>query len=421
MRRIPLVCLMLISGLSSISAQTNQTRPQLNLVSGDTLIGHLPTILESTIHIEVESVKHEYQFDQITELRFVTADERPPSRFEMRMVDGSTLDADSVSTIEDNANVGFHDHFALKFPSHSVHSVKIKAFVSDLDLSRQWNNIFDAETRVSDVIVVNRGGELESIEGVLGDLNDDKISFTIGDRSANIDLQKIVGMIFYRPRDQDWRDPVCAVSFQHGSQLKLKQVELTEFAMLGLTVTGQEIRVPIDELATLDFAMGRDVYLDDLTPTTNDWKPWIASQATINALRRLNLARVKQSFSGKPLSLMMVDPSSPFSAVVPRQFEHGFAIRGGGKLAFQFDDDYENLTGWIGFDPAANRNGSVQLTILLDQVVVWQQALRKKVMNQPLKLDLNVSGARRLVFQVDYADGRTVGDQLHLVDLKVVK
>ena len=53
--------------------------------------------------------------------------------------------------------------------------------------------------------------------------------------------------------------------------------------------------------------------------------------------------------------------------------------------------------------------------------LLLQERLENKMMDRPLKLDLDINGAKRIVFELSYHDGRSVGDQVHLVDLKVSK
>lgn len=80
---------------------------------------------------------------------------------------------------------------------------------------------------------------------------------------------------------------------------------------------------------------------------------------------------------------------------------------------------FRKLTGWVGFDPSANPSGIVLFKIIVDGKVKVEQELVSREMNNPVELNVEITNADRIVFQVDYHDGRSIGDQLHLVNLKV--
>ena len=113
MLRILMLNLILLGCFSPVSAQTEESPTLLKLVTGESLIGHLPQIQDGTVSLDVASVKREFRFDQITELSFDPAGNPPPTRFEIRMVDDSMLYADTISIIKGNAQVAFHDRFAM--------------------------------------------------------------------------------------------------------------------------------------------------------------------------------------------------------------------------------------------------------------------------------------------------------------------
>jgi hypothetical protein len=145
----------------------------------------------------------------------------------------------------------------------------------------------------------------------------------------------------------------------------------------------------------------------------------MTSDAILEKLRRLRLARVNQSFAGRPLSLKFYPDNELSFFAETKQFENGYSIQSGGKLAFALNQQYKTLTGWVGFDPAASPSGNVLFKILVDGKVILEKELIHRVTQNPLELNVDIQDADRIVFQVDYHDGRSSGDQLNLVDLKV--
>jgi hypothetical protein len=405
-----------------VQAQSNETDIRIELRSGAVSAIDLKKIESEIIYFQVGNGIEQVNFEEVAQLHFSpVSTELIPARLDICLQDDSRLQGKTISITENRMKIEFVGGWSTSVPKRLIRWIRLKDYNSDAQLLREWKSLLDEETRNSDTIVVNRDGELEAIEGILGDLQNDKIGFTIGERTANVELEKIDAILFFGISGQKSLPTKCRVRLKDGSQLNCQRIGWQDNQVSGTTASGFEFRMPQSELSLIDFAIGRDVFLDQLKPTTNDWKPLIASAATIDALRKLNLAKINQTYDGQPLSLLFENRRGPALLPDKKQFEHGFAVRGGGKLAFGLDENMTMLTGLVGFDPAANRNGEVLLTIRVDGKIALEEPLRKRNMANPLQVEVDISGARRIVFQVDYLDGRSVGDQIHLVDLKVSK
>ena len=132
-----------------------------------------------------------------------------------------------------------------------------------------------------------------------------------------------------------------------------------------------------------------------MEPTTNDWNALITSPAIVEKLRRLKIARINESFRGLPLALKFSPNQGLSSASEVRQFDQGFAVQGGGKLAFSLGGRFQKLTGLVGFDPAANITGRVKFTVLLDGKPAVEQVLIHRKMKNPFQLDVEIKDAKR--------------------------
>ena len=405
-----------------VHAQSNETEVRIRLDSGLTSTVDLKKIDNQLVFVDRGHGLEQLDLAEVVQLQFADGfTELVPSRFDICLSDASRLKASKLSLSENQATVELAGGWAIGFPARMVQWIALRDYASDPQLSREWKILREDENRTSDAILVNRAGELEAIEGVVGSLQNDKLEFRIGERSANVDLEKLDAVLFFRVSGQTSSPAMCRVRLQDGSLLNCQRIGWSDKQVRGTTVAGFEFSLPESQLESIDFSLGREIYLDRLTPTTNDWKPLLASTATMEALRKLNLARANQSYDGQALSLLFENGRGPQLPPEKRQFDHGFAMRGGGKLAFRLDENVTTLSGWVGFDPLANQNGEVLLTIRVDGSIAVEKPLRKREMTNPYKIEMNVRGARRIVFQVGYLDGRSVGDQIHLADLKVAK
>ena len=114
------------------------------------------------------------------------------------------------------------------------------------------------------------------------------------------------------------------------------------------------------------------------------------------------------------------DPELRFLSEL-RSFERGIAMAGGTRLSYGVNGRYKRLSGWVGFDPDANQAGNVKLTIRGDGQKLLEKEMLAQQMENPFELTLDINSVQRLTFQVDYHDGRAIGDNIHLVDIKVTK
>lgn len=406
----------------SVQAQNVETDTRIKLHSGEESTIELDKIENESIFFQCTNGIGETRFDEVAQLHFFPfSTEQVPARFEICLKDDSRLKGKTISINENRMKLEFVGGWSTEVPTRLIRWIRLKDYTGDDQLLRAWKSLLDDETRESDAIVVNRDGELDAIEGVLGGLQDEKIGFTIGERTAKVELAKVDAILFFGISSQKPMSMKCRVGLRDGSQLNCQRIGWLAGQISGETVSGFEFEIPKSELAFIDFAVGRSIFLDQLKPTTNDWKPLIASAVTIDALRKLNLARVNQSFDDQPLSLLFENRHGQLLLPKKKQFAHGFAMRGGSKLAFGIDQNMKTLTGFVGFDPAANRNGEVLLTIRVEGKIAFEQPLKNREMTNPLQLRIDVTGAKRIVIEVEYFDGLSVGDQIHLVDLKVSK
>ena len=410
----------LLTSLAASSAAAQQGSVAITTLAGDVIEGNLKAIAfeEFTVASAQETTK--IRFDQLSTVEFGPKNKVPPQpRVSIRLVDGSVLYSTSLGINSNQLFIETHCGAKLKIASRNVEAIRFKTYEDELNLSKQWRTILADDSRQGDAIVINRDGELDTVEGIVGKLAEEKLTFSIEDRTARVPVSKMDAVLFYHASGREFGSAVCELILTDQSRLRLNKLEWVDSLLSGQAVCGSTFEVPLDKISKLNFSLGRDTLLSSLKPSTNDWRPLITSSAILEKLRRMKLARTNESFSGQPLSLKYHTDSGLSFLAKNKQFENGFAIQGGGKLAFALNGQYDRLTGTIGFDPAASTSGNVRLKILLDGKSVLEKEMIHRLMKQPIELDLNVKNASRVVFQVDYNDGRSTGDQIHLVDLRV--
>jgi hypothetical protein len=413
-------CALLIMVAVATSVAGQELPVVINTNAGSQVQGTLNSIEFETINVQTADGFEKIGFEQIETVEFGVDVARPIDSVVLaRLVDGSVLQCKTVEIGSGKFRTELHCGTVLEFDSRNVSWIRFRSYENQLEFAKQWREILDDASREGDAIVVNRSSELEAVEGIVGDLQDDKLSFSIDDRTARVSVSKLDAILFYHAAGRVVGSPVCEIVLTDSTSILTRKIDWDRSKIKVTSVCGSTLEVDVDDVSALNFRLSRDVWLSKMQPTTNDWKPLITSSAIFEQLRKMKLARVDQSFSGMPLDLNFHSQTGISFLADTRQFENGFAIQGGGKLAFSLEEKYKKLTGLVGFDPAANSSGNVLFKVLLDGKILIEKELVHRDMKNPLELDLDVRDGNRIVFQVEYHDGRSTGDQLHLVDLKV--
>ena len=392
----------------------------LQTVAGQTAEGSVAGIELDSIKLQTGQQTVEFSFEKVDSILTNNQPVKPEtSPTQIELIDGSSFNGDSFSISRGTLSTRLHCGLETEFETRNIEAVRFRTYTDNLDLARQYREIKSDDSREGDAIVLKRDGELTSVEGIAGDFEDEKLEFSIGERTARVAAEKIDTLLFYHAAGRELASPNCELLLTDGSRAVARRLKWKSPSVIATLVCGAEVTIALKSISQMNFSLGRAEFLSQMEPTTNDWNALITSSVIFEKLRRMKLARANESFKGLPLSLKFQPDQDLSFATQIKQFEQGFAIQGGGKLAFSLGGRYRKLTGLVGFDPAANITGHVKLIVLVDGKPVVERELIHRTLKNPIQLDVDIKDAKRVVFQVDLQDGRSTGDQLHLVNLKV--
>ena len=63
----------------------------------------------------------------------------------------------------------------------------------------------------------------------------------------------------------------------------------------------------------------------------------------------------------------------------------------------------------------------MKVRILVDGKELYAQEFVKNEMTEPQPFEIDLVNVQRMIIEVDYADGRSIGDVIHLVNLTLQK
>jgi hypothetical protein len=421
LRRVLLVFAILFAGLSISALATERESDSLEagieLSDGSQLDGQLLSIDSDTALFEIDGRDRTFSIKSVSRLRFSDSIDHPKATAKIvRLVDGSNLICKSVKLEDGKLKATTENGEEFESNSRLIDFVRFTVGVKDLD--EAWEKSID-QKRESDALIVARDQKLQTIDGVIGEVTAEAVSFTVGERTADVKRSRLSGILFYRRIADDFAPALCVLELTDGSRIQVRSVSVKEGAFEISSVAGMSCSVTSDSVASIDFGANRSVWLTDLEPATNDWIPLLASRTILGSLRQFSIARIDKNFSGKSLSVLTTDDEFNSDATHRKEFEKGFAIKGGGKLSFRLAKQYRRLSGLIAFDPDANATGTVRLIVQIDGKNRIDEVLDAPSLRKPFEVDIDLLGADRIVFQVDYHDRRSIGDILHAVDMKL--
>lgn len=390
----------------------------LTFATGETASGQLIEIADNELTFNADENESKFAFEQLAEIELADCDPRLEGRLRVTMIEGSKILARSFTSDEGKSIPVTVDGMKFEIENRNLQRVLLQPLDTD-ELKAEWENLKLTPLESGDAIVVKRKGQLETLEGVVGKISDETVEFKLDDRSAEIDRKKIYGVIYYRA-GRELPSAKSEVTLINGSTIQSKSLRWSKGVVEIDTTAGSKFNLPSDSVARINFAVGRAKMLGDMTPTTSDWSPLMTRSAILEHLKKVRLPRANLSYSSEPLDLKFYpEPTNFLQPPERREFKSGYAMHGGSKLVFNLDGNFERLTGLAGFAPTADQSGNVTLQIRADNRSVLSQHMLNRYEQNPVEIDINVKGIKRLVIEVDYHDGRAVGDTLHLCDLKV--
>lgn len=268
------------------------------------------------------------------------------------------------------------------------------------------------------VVVKRDATALDYLSGVIGDVTREQADFEWDGERVPVKLAKIAAMVFFHPKQAKVADELCRVSLADGSLIAVRQAAVSGSQLRLRSGAGVELRIPLAELARIDFSAGKLAYLGDLTPSGNAWTPQVAVPDAAPTIARHGEPRINVSFGGSPLSLLWRDDPLPARRDV-RTYARGIAVRSRTELTYLIPAGMSRFVATAGIDPATASQGHVLLEIRGDDRILWQGAIDGG--EPPAEIDVELGAARRLHLVVDYGRNLDYGDRLHLIEARFAK
>jgi hypothetical protein len=307
----------------------------------------------------------------------------------------------------------------LSVPVGKVHAVRLKTLAADV--LPQWQEIRKLGVPSDLIVVAKRGGRsLDHLECVVREVTEAEVAFELDGKTVRVPLSKVAGLIYYRDRESRAEAPPLVLSGADGLRIAAAKVRARDDGMLQVsTEAGATLTWPLSAIASVDLSAGKLLFLSDIEPTSESWRPLVGLPTAASRATHFGQARINRSASGGPLTLAYPDADPTVGTEQVKVFNKGLALRSRSELIYRLPTGFHRFLAEAGIEPATAASGNVLLSIFGDDRLLVEQAIDGA--DDPLSLDLDVTGVKRLKIIVDYGKNLDTGDWLNLCNVRVVK
>lgn len=338
--------------------------------------------------------------------------------------DGSHLAATGFTSSEGRATLALAASYTVTLPTRSIRTVRFQP--PNPELASQWAQIV-ASGASSDLVVLRKTStrtveqpdaepmtitqsSLDQHEGTILGVTDETVQFEVEGQTLNIRREKLEGLVFYDRPAPPPPPALCRLSDTGGSTWHLAELHWEEGTFRGRTVGGVPLHIPQGSVAQLDFSVGNIVWLSDLEPEGG--LPTVA----------LSLQPVGAAFSfGRLFAVRNRPPGAEAFHLAGQRYDRGLWLHSPLRLVYRVPEGFRRFRAVAGIDDSVLAPGVFELVILGDDRELLRQTMGGEWSRQPVVLDLDVRGIRRLTIALEPAAGLDLGDQLNLCEARFLK
>ena len=378
---------------------------EVQTLDGRALSGSLAEMTAERMVVETAEGKVSLERDKLLELshKHKSAAAILPVGAWIELTDGSTIIARQYKVQGEKAQITLFDDEVLETSTRSIRNVRLQ--MESEAVTAQFTQIL-AKKHDSDVLVVRKGDNLDYHLGVLGEINAEVVKFQLDGEQLPIKRAKVYGFVYRHPSGDVPPSPTCRLVDAFGSHWQVSKITL-EKKLQCITPSGLAFSCSPENVAHIDFSMGKIVYLSDLKPESVTWTPFFGTAKTLPSMEQFFMPRKDRNFESNPLQ------------VAGTEYEKGLAIRSRTEMVYRLPGSFSRLKAIAGIDDTVRPQGNVRLVIRGDNNVLLDTPIAGT--DAPKPIDLDLTGVRKLSILVDFGNRAGIGDHLDLCNARITK
>ncbi|APZ96771.1 NPCBM/NEW2 domain-containing protein [Fuerstiella marisgermanici] len=343
----------------------------------------------------------------------------------IQLVDGSTVQSDSIEATADAVTATALGEQQLKLPRATVRAVRLQKL--DDDWTPQWDAFLQRKNNKDLLIVAKRDGSgLDFLAGVVSSIGAEEVRFLLDGDEIPVPRARVFGIVFAeKDRKESGLSGNVSVKLRNGSVLVARTVSLDNDQLTAESSWGQMLKLPVNGVEAIDFSSGRIHFLSDLEPLSEqyfgldppgrEWGPLFQadSDTRTGLSRQWKMSRDAFPNSGRPPITLR-----------GKKYRKGVCIFPSAKVEYALDGRYSSLQAVVGVDDevAFNQLPGKPPTVVELRVESDGEEVYKKLVTapeDPVELKLNLKGVTTLAIIVDFGDGSSTCDYLDIANARL--
>jgi hypothetical protein len=392
-------------------------------LEGKPLHGRLVELSATKLVLEDSAGQTSLDPKQLQSVEFESppATERP--QVWVDLIDGSVLPGRSFQSAAGKASLESVQGERLEMGTRSIRAVRFLSQTPEIAL--QWQELLKLEP-AGDMVVLRKTGSreveeegkaprtvtetvLDQLEGTILEVTPAGAKFDFDGDKIDVKREKMEGIIFLQAVKRNLPAPVCRLKTTDGSIWSVKTLELKAESVSLTTTSGVNQSLPVSSLSQIDFAVGNLLYLADMDQELNQGEISFQPKNMISSFKQLTAPRKNKSTGGEPLSIKGM------------KYAKGLSLHSRTRIDVRIPDGYRQFRATAGIDDAAGPAANFQLRILGDNKELFTKQFSADQAAEPLAIELDLAGVRRLTVVVDEGAGQDFGDTLVLANARLTK
>lgn len=254
-------------GLIILSCSGNASNAEVvrvTLLDGSSLIGNIVAIRENEIAIKTDTAERSISFAQLEQVRPEQSQGALPVADEQQLVmltDSSRIVCRELQGKEDRWTAKIIGDRELNIPERTLEAVRFRAVSTKLE--SQWQETLAQERTGDQLVIVRPEDTVDVVTGVLGGIAEKVIDFSFDGQAIQAPQEKLLGVIWYRPRNKRI-DPAVEVVLRDGSTWQATEIKSKDSVQDGLawtTRSGVSSECAWSDISSINFAVANVVWL----------------------------------------------------------------------------------------------------------------------------------------------------------------
>lgn len=385
---------------------------EIRMADGTQIRGRLANIDKAGISVETKGESRRISHDELLEIAFPAAvaqssnksEPAAEERISVKFLDGTTINALDFTANAERAVV-------IRQGEESQLTANVKQVASVLFATTNQ----EAETALanlerdklsSDVLLLLRQGTVHQLQGLVRGVTENEVNFDVGDE-VPVPRDRVLGIVYFHPSDEPLPKPFCMVETVKGGRWYAAELSQSDEELSIRTAFGAAAVLRQDEISRIDYSFAKVAYLNELQPEVVRFTPLFSLSGRISPwLENYYKARLEHAAENTELQLG------------EHSCRHGLALSTGTELVYRTEDEFKRFRA-MAVSAGKSPSSPIKLDISVDGQVKLSTLITGE--NDPLPIDVDVRGARRLRFIVGY--GKDVGTptELFLCEARLIR